>query len=126
MRINPKCRKCRPDSKTKHATALHDCYATPRNVGAVGKTPTVSESSSNSESDSNTVSAVRKVYDPDQRVVLLRTTAVRVINPDTKKSSLAYAQLDTASQATIISDNLCTELGLKRNVDSEKSIRTFG
>ena len=121
-----KCRKCRPDSKTKHATALHDCYATPRNVWAAGKTPTVSESSSNSESDSNTVSAVRKVNDPDQRMVLLRTTAVRVINPDTKKSSLAYAQLDTASQATIISDNLCTELGLKRNVDSVKSIRTFG
>ena len=82
-------------------TALHDCYATPRNVGAADKTPTVSESSSNSESDSKTVSAVRKVNDPDQRVVLLRTTAVRVINPDTKKSSLAYAQLDTASQATI-------------------------
>ena len=121
-----KCRKCRPDSKTKHATALHDCYATPRNVGAAGKTPTVSESSSNSESDSNTISAVRKVNDPDQRVVLLRTAAVRVINPDTKKSSLAYAQLDTASQATIISVNLCTELGLKRNVDSVKSIRTFG
>ena len=59
-------------------------------------------------------------------MVLLRTTAVRVINPDTKKFSLAYAQLDTASQATIISDNLCSELGLKRNVDSVKSIRTFG
>ena len=121
-----KCRKCRPDSKTKNVTALYDCYATPRNVGAANKTPTVSESSCNSESDSNTAFAVRKVNDPDQRVVLLRTTAVRVINPDTKRSSLAYAQLDIASQATIIFDNLCTELGLKRNVDLVKSIRTFG
>ena len=59
-------------------------------------------------------------------MVLLRACAVRVINPDTKKSTLAYAQLDTASQATLISGRLCNELGLKRNVNASTAIRTLG
>ena len=59
-------------------------------------------------------------------MVLLRTCAVRVVNPDTKKSTLAYAQLDTASQATLISERLCNELGLTRNVNASTAIRTLG
>ena len=68
----------------------------------------------------------RKIDSVDKRVVLLRTSAVRVINPDTKKSTLAYALLDTASQPTLISKRLCNELGLKRNVNASTAIRTLG
>ena len=60
---------------------------------------------------------VRKVDSVDRRVVLLSTCAVRILNPDTGKSILAYALLDTASQATLISESLCVELESKRNVN---------
>ena len=39
----------------------------------------------------------------DNGVALLRTSAVKVMNPNTGKSTLAYAQHDTASQVTLIS-----------------------
>ena len=68
----------------------------------------------------------RKTNSVDKRVVLLHTCAVRVINPDTKKSTLAYAQMDTALQATLISERLCNELRLKRNVNASTAIRTLG
>ena len=55
----------------------------------------------------------RKFNFADNGVVLLRTSAVRVINPHTGESTLAYAQHDTASQVTLISDALKTELGLE-------------
>ena len=51
-----------------------------------------------------------KVKTTQNRPVLLRTTAVKVINPVNGKSTLAYAQLDIASQANLISDNLRKEL----------------
>ena len=59
-------------------------------------------------------------------MVLLRTCAVRVINPGIKKSTLAYAQLDTASQVTLSRERLCNDLGLKRNVNASTAIRTPG
>ena len=58
--------------------------------------------------------------------LITRTFAVRVINPDTRKTILAYAQLDTASQATLITEKLCKELNLKRKADVSTSIRTLG
>ena len=64
---------------------------------------------------------VRKLK-PNHNVVLLRTSAVRVINPDTGKLTLAYAQHSTASQATIISESLKTELGLNTNKDKTITI----
>ena len=93
-----KCRKCRPDVKTKYATALHDCYATPRDAGAADKTPTVSESSSNSKSDSNTVFAVRKVNYPDRSASgpVENCCCTGHKSRNTKRSSLAYAQPNTA------------------------------
>ena len=54
--------------------------------------------------------AVVRKLKPNHNVVLLRTSAVIVINPDTGKSTLAYMQHDTASQATLISESLKTEL----------------
>ena len=43
---------------------------------------------------------------------MLRTSAVKVINPTTGESTLAHAQHDTASQATLISEKLREELNL--------------
>ena len=53
--------------------------------------------------------------------MLLRTSAVRVLNPNTGKSALAYAQHDTASQATSISEGLENELGV--DVDATQKVR---
>jgi len=52
--------------------------------------------------------------------VFLRTSAVRVLNPWTGKTTFAYAQHDTASQATLVSERLVKELDL--NVDTSKAI----
>ena len=56
---------------------------------------------------------------------MLRTSAVRVINQTTGCSTLAYAQHDTASQATLISDSLREELGLEVTTDPFITIRTL-
>ena len=58
-------------------------------------------------------------------MVLLHTSAVRVIHPNTSESTLVYAQHDTASQVTLISDVLKTELGLETNSDPKVKIRTL-
>ena len=50
---------------------------------------------------------------------------MRVINPDTEKSILAYAQRDTTFQATLISESLKTELGLNTNKDKAVTISTL-
>ena len=55
---------------------------------------------------------VMKVEVADEGTVLLRTCAVEVINPKNGRSTLVYAQHDTASQATLISDTLKEELAL--------------
>ena len=49
--------------------------------------------------------------------VLLCTSAVRVINPRTRNSTLVYAQHDTASQVTLVSERLVNELDLNVNSD---------
>ena len=54
---------------------------------------------------------------------MLRTTAVKVANPATGKSTVAYVRLDTASQATPISDSLKNELGLKIKTDHSVTLR---
>ena len=58
-------------------------------------------------------------------MVLLRTSAVRVRNPNAGKSTLAYAQHDTASQATLISRTLCYELNVETKTDSTVTLRTL-
>ena len=44
--------------------------------------------------------------------MLLRSSAVKVINPLKGKSALACAQQDTGSHVTLVSDRLTNELGL--------------
>ena len=58
---------------------------------------------------------VYKMSSGESCVVLLRTISVRIINPNSGRSILAYAQLDSASQATLISESLCAELGLEQH-----------
>ena len=101
---------CKPDDET---------------LGAAEAASSAPTSGSGSANDYDVI-VNRKIDSVDKRVVLLRTCAVRVINPDTKKSTLVYAQLDTASQAILISERLCNELGLKRNVNASTAIRTLG
>ena len=57
--------------------------------------------------------------------VLLRTSAVQVINPRTGNSTLVYAQHDTASQVTLVSERLVNELDLNVNFDHVLNIRTL-
>ena len=62
---------------------------------------------------------------PSNKIVLLRTCAVKVINPRTGRFTLAYVQHDTASQETIMSKSLMDELGLVASKRSEIHIRTL-
>ena len=68
---------------------------------------------------------VRRMNCLDKRTVLLRTSAIRVVNPDTGLSTFAYAQHDTGSQVTLISNNLRKELGLYTTPDPTVTIRTL-
>ena len=76
-------------------------------------------------SDNNEPSTVRKLAPNNCAAVLLRTCAVRVLNPDTNKCTLAYAQHDTASQATLASEQLKNELGINVNTNPKVRIRTL-
>ena len=49
---------------------------------------------------------VHKVNSLRGRAILLRTSAVKVVNPKTGKLTLVYAHHDTGSQATLMSDTL--------------------
>ena len=60
----------------------------------------------------------------ENRVVPLRTIAVRVINPNNERSTPGYAQLDTVSQATLISESLRGELGLEQT-NNLNTVRTL-
>ena len=68
---------------------------------------------------------VHKVNFMQGRVILLRTSAVKVVNPKTGKSTLVYAHHDTGSQATLISDTLIKELGLETIPDPTITLRTL-
>ena len=124
-----KCRKCRADYSIKHATALHDCHRSPLpatgNSGVAELTRSIPEQSSSTKQVEPMNPVVRKIDTVDKRVVLLRTCAVRVLNPATGKSTSAFAQFDTASQATLISENLRDELKLTLKTNSCTSIRTI-
>ena len=121
-----KCRICGPQCRNKHAGALHECYDGV-NLGAADRVGQVSRPIPAPRTNCRVSQdyTCRKLNSVDNGVVLLRTSAVRVINPNTGKSTLAYAQHDTASQVTLISDALKTELGLETNSDPNVKIRTL-
>ena len=68
---------------------------------------------------------MRKVNFDNNRLVLLGTSAVKVVNPRTGESTLAYAQHNTAFQAMLISENLKKELGLESRPYPSVMIRTL-
>ena len=57
----------------------------------------------------------------NNNTALLCTSAVRVINSSTGRSTLVYAQHDTALQATLISERLKNQLNLV--VDTKRNIK---
>ena len=119
-----RCRTCGPRCGNKHAMALHDCYVSDRPTKVNETTPNVVYEVKTS--DSNSGVQVHKNGVADGGTVLLRTSAVKVISSKTGCSTLAYAQLDTASQATLISDKLSKELGLEVIPNCFITIRTLG
>ena len=68
---------------------------------------------------------VLKTNSSDKCVNLLRTSAVKNVNPTSGKSSLVYAQHDTGSQVTLIFNKLKTELGLETVPEPSVTIRTL-
>ena len=117
-----KCRKCGSGCQNKHSGALRECY-NGKSLGAAELTVETESFSPGNTSGQNLT--VHKIKSAENRSILLRTTAVKVANPATGKSTVAYAQLDTASQATLISDSLKNELGLKIKTDHSVTLRTL-
>ena len=108
----------------KHSGALHD-YSVESS-----KTEESRKTSSNStpvENENNVKQSlnVHKINAHENSIILLRTIAVKIANPVPGKSALAYAQHDTTSLATLISDDLKSELGLKVTPNPAVSLRTL-
>ena len=113
-----KCRKCIPNcqNKHKHSGALHDYYEEGSKAGESVKTDSNSTPVENENIDKQSLN-VLKISAHENSTILLRTSAVKIANPVTEKLTIAYAQHDTAFQATLISDDLKSELGLKVTPD---------
>ena len=112
----------------KHSTALHELYVNSDSVhletASAGPCETLVTSGTGKKQTDSKQTVVRKLaFNND--LVMLRTSAVRVINPVTGKSILAYTQHDTASQTTLISKSLMDELGLATKTDHAITIRTL-
>ena len=119
-----KCRKCGPRSQNKHATALHECFISP-NTGAADKTSDVPRSKTETTQNEHNERVVLKSNSSEESVILLCTSAVKIVNPTSGKSSLVYAQHDMGSQVTLISNNLKTQVGLETVPEPSVTIRTL-
>ena len=101
-----KCQICGPNSQTKHATALHECYDVV-NLGAADEESAPIPAPRN-EAGSSGLSrnfTVRKLKTNNNPAILLRRSAVKVVNLESGISTLAYAQHDTGSQVALIFEN---------------------
>ena len=119
-----KCRKCGPRSQNKHATVLHECFISP-NTGAAEKGSNEPGSKNETIQNERNERVVLKVNSLEERVILLRTSAVKIVHPASGKPPLVYAQDDTGSEVTLISDNLKTELGLETVPEPSVTICTL-
>ena len=119
-----KCCECGPNCRTKHATALHECY-NKVNLGAVDASNAPIPAPRNRAGSSCRNFSVRKLNTSNNHAILLMTIAVKVLNPETGMSTLAYAQHNTGSQVTLISENLKQELGLQTTPDLTVTICTL-
>ena len=104
---------------------MHECFISP-NTGAADKGSDEPGSKNETTQNERNERVVLKANSSDKRVILLRTSAVKIVNPTSGRSSLVYAQHDTGSQVTLISDNLKTELGLETVPEPSMTIRTLG
>ena len=68
---------------------------------------------------------VRKMVPNNNNLVVLRTSAVKVISSNSGRCVLVYLQHDTASQVTLISERLSDELDLKMKDSNAITIRTL-
>ena len=124
--VPSKCRKCGPRANNRHAGPLHKCFSRLRSVaGGAAEPACAKEDVKGTPHQENDVQLVSLKAKSINHNVLLRTSAVRVINPRTGKLTLAYAQHDTASQATLVSKRLIEELKLDINTDYNLTIRTL-
>ena len=115
-----KCRLCGPHFGPKYSTALHELHVNSDSVKLGAARAKHCQTLVNLAQGKKQIdveqTVVRKLaFNND--LVMLRTSAVWVINPVTGKSTRAYAQHDIASQATLISKNLRDELGLATRTD---------
>ena len=117
-----KCRTCGPRSQNEHATALHECFIS-RNTGAADTGSDQPGSKNETIQNERNERVGLKANSSEECVILLRTSAVKIVNPTSGKSSLVYVQHDTGSQVTLISDNLKTELGLETVPEPSVTIR---
>ena len=90
-----KCRKCIPNCQNEHSGSLHDCYVEGSKAGESVKTGSNSTIVENENNDKQSLN-VHKISAHENSIILLRTSAVKIANPLTGKSTLAYAQHDTA------------------------------
>ena len=98
-----KCRRCGLKFHSKHAGALHEIFVPVISVaGGVTKSEQgatageIAERGTSSHGDWPRT-GLKLVLEIANTNVLLRTSAVRVINPRTGNSTLVYAQHDAAS-----------------------------
>ena len=123
--LHSKCHKCGPKYKNKHSGVLHEFYSRSTSVN-LGAAKPVSTEKSNEEETSTENVVVRKMVPNNNNLVLLRTSAVKDVNPSSGRCALMYAQHDAASQVTLISEALSNELGLKMKDSNGITIRTLG
>ena len=122
--LHSKCHKCEPKYKNKHSGVLHQFYSRSTSVNVGAAKPVRTEKSNEEETNTENV-VVRKMVPNNNNLVLLRTSAVKVINPSSGRCALVYAQHDTASQVTLVSERLRNELGLKMEDSNAITIRTL-
>ena len=122
--LHSKCHKCGPKYKNKHSGVLHEFYSRSTSIN-LGAAKSVSTKKSNKGETSTENVVVWKMVPNNNNLVLLRTSAVKVINPSSGRCALVYAQHDTASQVTLISEELSNELGLKIKDSNAITIRTL-
>ena len=96
--VPSRCRRCGPASNSKHSGALYELYARLHvSDGNRSSGPSnVLDTETREFSSENKQPRIRKLT-PNNNTVLLRTSAVRVVDPSTGRSTFVYAQYDTAS-----------------------------
>ena len=97
--LDCKCTGCRTKSMNKHTSALHELFS--KKCNGFGTVTTANKDAVYSENVNSEPLISRKMV-PNGGRILLRTSAVRIINRTTGESTLTYAPHDTATQATLV------------------------